>query len=58
MKLPAALNRLVRYGAIGTIAAVIHASVLLGLGPGSPSAWPTRSASSPPRLRDTWVMPC
>ena len=32
MKLPAALNRLVRYGAIGTIAAVIHASVLLGLG--------------------------
>ena len=36
MKLPAALNRLVRYGAIGTIAAVIHASVLLGLGPWLP----------------------
>ena len=32
MKLPAALNRLVRCGANGTIAAFIHASVLLGLG--------------------------
>ncbi len=31
MKLPAALNRLVRYSSIGLIAAVIHASVLLGL---------------------------
>tara|TARA_E500000178_G_scaffold54291_1_gene50500 strand:+ start:97 stop:1335 length:1239 start_codon:yes stop_codon:yes gene_type:complete len=32
MNLPAALNRLVRYGAIGLIAAAIHAAVLLGLG--------------------------
>ena len=32
MNLPAALNRLVRYGAIGLIAAVIHAAVLLSLG--------------------------
>ena len=36
MKLPAALTRLVRYRAIGTIAAIIHASVLLGLGPWLP----------------------
>ena len=42
MKLPAALNRLVRYGAIGTIAAVIHASVLLGLG-----SWLPRSLANP-----------
>ena len=32
MNLPAALNRLVRYGAIGLIAAAIHAAVLLSLG--------------------------
>ena len=32
MNLPAALNRLVRYGAIGLIAATIHAAVLLSLG--------------------------
>lgn len=32
MNLPAALNRLVRYGAIGLIAASIHAAVLLSLG--------------------------
>ena len=42
MKLPAALNRLVRYGAIGTIAAVIHASVLLGVG-----SWLPRSLANP-----------
>ena len=58
MKLPAALTRLVRYGAIGTIAAIIHASVLLGLGPWLPLSLVNRSAFSPPPLRDTSAMPC
>ena len=32
MNLPAALNRLVRYGCIGLLAAAVHACVLMGLG--------------------------